>query len=149
MAPAFRRPSIRARQMSVKIVLKVQHLLASAMTALVACDPVARVPNLDVQRMHARLHPGVRLDRHRIEVGLDRHAPRLSTRGNTTSARSNPSTARGSKWGRSTVIAAPTGPELTKQSFCTHKRTKLEHGCARAQPGRAFRTIPRLVVRLR
>ncbi|MDQ2801159.1 MAG: hypothetical protein M3Y41_00180 [Pseudomonadota bacterium] len=85
-------------------------VLASAMAALVARDPTADMPNLDMQRMNARFHPGTRLGRHRIEVGLDRNAALLvHQRGNTTSANSNPSAARGSRWSRSTAIAAPTG----------------------------------------
>ncbi len=64
-------PGHRARLVPqhIEIVLKVQHLLASAVAALMARNQPTRVPNLDVQRMHTRLHPGARLDRHRVEVG--------------------------------------------------------------------------------
>ena len=65
----------------IKVVLKVQHLLAAAVTALVARNPLSRVPDLDVQRVHARFHPGARFDRHRVQVGLDRDTASLVHQG--------------------------------------------------------------------
>ena len=52
-------------------------MLAAAMAALVAGNPTAGMPDLDMQRMDARFHAGARTGRHRVEVGLHRDAALL------------------------------------------------------------------------
>src|SRR4028119_686700 len=58
----------------IQVVLEVQHLLAAAVAALVAGNPPPALPDLDMQRMHPRLHPAARPGGHRGGVGLDREA---------------------------------------------------------------------------
>jgi hypothetical protein len=68
--------SERARLMSehIEIVFEIEHVLTALMAALVPRDLAAAVPDLDMRRTDAHLHPGARLRRRRGEIGLHRHA---------------------------------------------------------------------------
>jgi hypothetical protein len=72
-------PGERAGLMAqdVQVMLEIQHMLAAAVTALVAGDQATCVPDLDMKRMHTRFYPGTRADGHRVEVGLHRDAALL------------------------------------------------------------------------
>jgi hypothetical protein len=45
-------------------MLKIEHMLAAAVTALVTGDQATGLPDLDVQRMDARFHPAARAGWH-------------------------------------------------------------------------------------
>src|ERR1700712_2411706 len=61
----------------IEIMLEIQHMLAAAVTAFVAGDQTASMPDLDMQRMHPRFHSCARARWHRVEVGLHRDAALL------------------------------------------------------------------------
>src|ERR1700712_2716306 len=44
----------------IEIMLEIQHMLAAAVTAFVAGDQTASMPDVDMQRMHPRFHPCAR-----------------------------------------------------------------------------------------
>src|ERR1700712_558039 len=81
----------------IEIMLEIQHMLAAAVTAFVAGDQTASMPDLDMQRMHPRFPRCARGGWHGIEVGLHRGAAVLVPQRNTTSARSKPSATRDSR----------------------------------------------------
>src|SRR5690349_21966682 len=67
------RPGKRAGFLAqhVEIMLKVEHMLAAAVTAFVAGNQPPGVPDLDMQWMDPRFHPRARADRNRVKIGLD------------------------------------------------------------------------------
>jgi hypothetical protein len=58
-------------------MLKIEHMLAAAVTAFVAGNQPPGMPDLDMQRMDPRFHPAARAGRDRVEVGLDCHTALL------------------------------------------------------------------------
>jgi hypothetical protein len=45
---------------NIKVMLKIKHMLAAAVTALVAGDQPTGMPDLDMQRINARFHSHAR-----------------------------------------------------------------------------------------
>ena len=58
-------------------MLEIEHMLAAAVTAFVAGDQMAGVPDLDMQRIHPRFHPRARTRWHGLEIGFHRDAALL------------------------------------------------------------------------
>jgi hypothetical protein len=58
-------------------MLEIEHMLTATMTALVAGYSTTGMPDLDMQRMDACLHPAARVGWYRIKVGLHRHTALL------------------------------------------------------------------------
>ena len=78
----------------VEITLKIEHMLAAALTPLVACNQPAGLPDLAMRRMDAGFDPAAGAGWHQLEVGLRCHAALLVYHWKPTSAKSRPSTAQ-------------------------------------------------------